>query len=305
MSVFDKSYRRYTGALKGRLFKIWSIATSSFRVQLVNRKIRMIMLLIFCNLPVIAFTLMVIFAAIFLPAGLGDFLFGGFGDIDVAMYTVINFTYGDFPAPLIFLPIVFICTMNAGAIANDKKNNSLALYMARPITRLDYVLGKAMSVYMVSSFVSVIPWLIFILSFTLLSGITGVQFISTIWVYFSALAVGILVIVFMGSLVLMFSSLSKQGVLAGILGVLVLFLPSFLASLLASEFLSAFDWLGYLSISQLVRSAAHLIFGKPDFFGLDMFTPEINGGVSIVIMLAVSIIAILITINNAYREEID
>jgi ABC-type transport system involved in multi-copper enzyme maturation permease subunit len=248
---------------------------------------------------------MVIFAAIFLPAGVGDLLFEGFGETDVAMYTVINFTYGDFPAPLIFLPIVFICTMNAGAIANDKKNNSLALYMARPITRLDYVLGKAMSVYMVSSFVSIVPWLIFILSFTLLTGVSGIQFVSTIWVYFSTIATGLLVIVFMGSLVLMFSSLSKQGVLAGILGVLVLFLPSFIASFIA-DFIQ-YDWLGYLSISQLVRSAAYLIFGKPTFdFGvISEFTTDINGGVSIVIMLCVAIIAVLITINNAYKEEID
>jgi hypothetical protein len=108
----------------------------------------------------------------------------------------------------------------------------------------------------------------------------------------------------MGSLVLMFSSLSKQGVLAGILGVLILFLPSFLASFIA-DFLTGMDWLSYLSVSQLVRSAAHLIFGEPSFFEFDMFTPDINGGVSIVIMLAVSVIAVLITINNAYREEID
>lgn len=304
MSVFDKSYRRYTGLFKGRFYKIWSIAANSFRVQLVERKIRMIILMILCNLPVISFTLMIIFTAIFVPGDITQILFGNFGTLDVAMYTVINFSYGDFPAPLIFLPIVFICAMNAGTIANDKKNNSLALYMARPISRLDYVFGKAISVYLVSSFVSVIPWVVFMLSFTLLAGVSGAQFVSTLWVYLSTLAIGLIVVIFMGSLVLMFSSMSKQSVLAGILGVLIMFLPSFISSLLVQE-LEAIKWLSYLSISQLIRSSAHLIFGKPSIFELDFFTPEINGGISIVIMLAISIIAILFTINNSYKEEID
>ncbi|NHK32087.1 MAG: ABC transporter permease subunit [Asgard group archaeon] len=304
MSVFDKSYRRYTGALKGRFYRIWSIATNSFRVQLIERKVRMIILMILCNLPVISFTLMIIFTAIFVPGSITQILFGNFGTIDDAMYTVITFSYGDFPAPLIFLPIVFICAMNAGTIANDKKNNSLALYMARPISRLDYVLGKAISVYMVSSFVSIVPWFVFMGSFTLLAGVSGAQFVSSLWVYLSTIALGLLVVLFMGSLVLMFSSMSKQSVLAGILGVLIMFLPSFISTLLVQE-LDAIKWLSYLSISQLIRASAYLIFGKPSILQLDLFTPEINGGVSIVIMLAISVVAILLTINNSYREEID
>ena len=122
--------------------------------------------------------------------------------------------------------------------------------------------------------------------------------------WLKALALGLLVILFMGSLVLLFSSMSKQSVLAGILGVLIMFLPSFISTLLVQE-LDAVKWLSYLSISQLIRASAYLIFGKPSILELDLFTPEINGGVSIVIMLAITVIAVLLTINNSYREEIE
>ena len=38
MSVFDRSYRAYDGELKGRWYKIWSIAISTFRVQFSGKK---------------------------------------------------------------------------------------------------------------------------------------------------------------------------------------------------------------------------------------------------------------------------
>jgi ABC-type transport system involved in multi-copper enzyme maturation permease subunit len=311
MSVFDKTYRRYTGEYRGRFHKIWAIAANSFRVQLASKRVRMIILLILCNLPVITFTLVVVFTAIFSPIDIGN-LFGGlFLKLEDAMYTVVFFTYNDFPAPMIFLPIVFICAMNAGVIANDKKNNSLALYMSRPISRLDYVIGKSLSVYMVSAFVSIVPWMIFLFAYALLTGITGVEFAGSIWVFFSTIVLGLLVVLFIGSLVLMFSSMSNNNVLAGILGVLVLFLPSFITTTITnSGFITAdLSKLGYFSLSQLIRAAAKLLFRNPTLFDNEfadgLFSININGGVAIVIILAVAVISFLVTVNNAYKEEID
>ncbi|MGC9781065.1 MAG: ABC transporter permease [Candidatus Heimdallarchaeota archaeon] len=300
MSVFDKSYRRYKGELKGRWFKIWSIATTTFRVQFSGKKI--IFLLILCNIPMIAFTLMLVFTAIFFPQGLTEMLFGMFGTLDVAMYTVINFTFN---AGLIFLPIVFISALNSGTIANDKKHNSLALYMAKPIDRIDYVLGKTISVYMISSFVTLIPWLMFLILFTLLAGSTQIQFLDTLWVYLSTSGSALVVILFLGSIVLLFSSFSNQSVLAGILTIMILFLPDILVTTISG--ILDISWINYLSISTLLTAAIFLIFGKPDFEGLlgSFYEANINGWISIVILLAIAIICVLFTINNLYKEEID
>ncbi len=301
MSVFDKSYRRYKGELKGRWFKIWSIATTTFRVQFSGKKI--IFLLILCNLPMIAFTLMIVFTAIFFPQDLTEMLLGMFGTLDIAMYTVINFTFN---AGLIFLPIVFISALNSGTIANDKKHNSLALYMAKPIDRIDYVLGKTISVYMISSFVTLIPWLMFLVLYTLLAGSTQIQFLDTLWVYLSTTGSALVVILFLGSIVLLFSSFSNQSVLAGILTIMILFLPDILVTTI-SDVLDV-SWINYLSISSLLTSAIYLVFGKPEFeslFGSNFFESDISGGISIVILLAVAVICILFTINNLYKEEID
>ncbi len=302
MSVFDRSYRRYTGDLKGRWSRIWAIATSTFRVQFSGKKI--IFLLILCNLPVISFTLMITFMAIFSPAMVTSFILEIFGTVDVAMYTVINFTFNP---GLIFLPIVFICALNAGTIANDKKHNSLALYMAKPIDRIDYITGKAISIYMVSSFVTLIPWLIFMIAFTLLMGISGSQFTDTLWVYLATAASALVVILFLGSVVLMFSAMSSQSVLAGILSILILFLPSLITGVIASVPGLNVDWLNYFSISALLTAAIHVIFGLPDFdtsfFG-GFFESNIRGSIAIIVVLGIVITTILLTINQLYKEEI-
>ena len=302
MSVFDRSYRRYSGELKGRWARIWSIATSTFRVQFSGKKI--IFLLILCNLPVISFTLMITFMAIFSPAMVTSFILEMFGTVDVAMYTVINFTFNP---GLIFLPIVFVCALNAGTIANDKKHNSLALYMAKPIDRIDYIIGKALSIYMVSAFVTLIPWLIFMIAFTLLMGISGAQFIDTLWVYLSTAASALLVILFLGSIVLMFSALSNQSVLAGILSIMLLFLPSLITGVIASVPDLNVDWLNYFSISALLTASIHVIFGLPSFdasfFG-DFFLSDIRGSIAIIVVLGMIVVSILVTINQLYKEEI-
>ncbi|HUU77434.1 MAG TPA: hypothetical protein VMX55_03760 [candidate division Zixibacteria bacterium] len=304
MSVFDRSYRTYEGELKGRLFRIWSIARSTFRVQFSGK--RMIFLLIFCNLPVLAFTLMLIFMAIFIPFGSMGGLFGDlFGSLDLALYLII---ITSFNSGSIFMPIVFIAALNSGSIANDKKNNSLALYMSKPIDRIDYTIGKAISVLMVNSFVTYIPWFIFMVAFSLLSGITGSQFIQTFWVYFAALGAAMVVNLFIGSIVLLFSSMSNQTILAGILTILVLFLPSVIVNSVAQ--VVSVDWLNYFSISSLITSCIYIMFGKPtasSVFGTG-FTGfigyNINGFVSLAILLGISIIAFLLTVRNLNKEEI-
>jgi len=301
VSVFDSSYRRYSGALKNRLYRIWAIATQTFRVQFSGKKI--IILLILCNLPVISFTLMIVFVSIFFGDMTSGFISDMLGTVDVAMYTVITITFN---AGMIFLPIVFISALNAGTIANDKKHNSLALYMARPINRVDYVLGKAISVYFVSTFATVIPWLVFLLAYTLLMDVRGTTFFDTLWVYLSTIASGIVVIFFLGSIVLMFSSMSKQSVLGGILAILVLYLPSLLSTIIAQ--FTELPWIHYFSISQLILAAIYLVFGSPSFDifgGVALLSPTINGGISLIILLGIGILCVLLAINNLYKEDIE
>ncbi|MHA1171040.1 MAG: hypothetical protein ACTSQ3_03035, partial [Candidatus Heimdallarchaeota archaeon] len=169
------------------------------------------------------------------------------------------------------------------------------------------ITGKAISIYMVSSFVTLIPWLIFMIAFTLLMGISGSQFTDTLWVYLSTAASALIVILFLGSIVLMFSAMSSQSVLAGILSIMILFLPSLITGVIASVPGLNVDWLNYFSISALLTAAIHVIFGLPDFdtsiFG-GFFESNIRGSIAIIVVLGIIVTTILLTINQLYKEEI-
>ncbi len=303
MSVFDRSYRTYEGELKGRWYKIWAIAKSTFRVQFSGKKA--IFLMIFCNLPVLAFTLMLVFMAIFLPAGVGNLVLGElFESLDLALYLIIMFSFN---AGSIFMPTVFIAALNSGTISNDKKHNALALYMAKPIDRLDYGIGKFISVMMVSSFVTYIPWFMFMVSFTLLAGVSGAEFLQTFWVYFAAFGAAMVINLFFGSITLLFSSMTKQSILGGILMILIIFLPSVILNSVNMIFQQ--NWLNYFSVSSLIASSVYVLFGKPSAGSLlgeaaNFFGFNINGWVSLAILILISILALLLTIRNLYKEDI-
>ena len=301
MSVFDRSYRTYHGELRGRFARIWSIAVNTFNVQF--RRKRTILLMIICNFPVIAFSFMLIFLAIFAPAGATGFFFQTFlGSLEESLFLIVMSTLN---AGSIFMPIVFIGALNSGVIANDKKHNSLALYMARPIDRIDYVLGKAISVLMINSFVTYIPWLLYMAINTLLSGMTGAQFLDSIWVYFAALAAALVMMIFFGSIILLFSSISEQAILGGIMFILVLFLPGVVSAGI-NEALEL-NFLSYISVSDLCVSMIYYMFGKPEGvagFGIGFLFPDINGWISLAILLTVSAIAFLLVIIRMNKEEI-
>jgi ABC-type transport system involved in multi-copper enzyme maturation permease subunit len=302
VSVFDKKYRRYEGELKGRWARIWAIATSSFKVQFKGRKL--IFLLIFCNLPVLSFTLMLIFLAIFSPQLITSFFLQMFGSIDAALYAIIMTTFGQ---GMIFLPVVFISVFNSGVIANDRKHNSLSLYLAKPIDKIDYVLGKLITVLLTSSFVTFVPWFIFMFSFTMLSGLTGTEITNTLWIYPSALTAALIICLFMGSIVLFFSSLSDNSILAGILTVLVLFLPATIFDVIGRFFASNFIY--YFSISELLIATVYLVFGKPSymigFTSDEFFTIDINSYAALAIVLGISLLCILGVLIRLRREEIN
>jgi ABC-type transport system involved in multi-copper enzyme maturation permease subunit len=246
---------------------------------------------------------MLIFLAIFTPASITGLFFQSFlGTLEQSLFLII---VGTLNAGSIFMPIVFIGALNSGAIANDKKHNSLALYMSRPIDRIDYVFGKLISVMMVNSFVTYIPWLLFMLVNTLLSGMTGTQFLDSIWVYFAALAAALVLMFFFGSIVLLFSSISEQSILGGIMFILLVFLPSVIASGI-NEALDL-EFLSYVSVSDLSVSMIYYLFNKPGGvggFGVGFLFPEINGWISLVILLTVAVIAFLIVILRMSKEEI-
>ncbi|MEA2069706.1 MAG: ABC-2 transporter permease [Asgard group archaeon] len=300
MSVFKQKYRRYTGELKGRWHKIWAIAKSTFKVQYRGRKVFLLTPL--GALLSFVFTLVLFFGAIF-AGSVTNLFFGLFEMLDIAMYTIV---FMSFSSGLLFLPLVFFAVFNSGTIANDKKNNSLALYMSRPLDKIDYILGKFIATLMVNSFVTILPWLLFLVTYTLLGGLTGSQIIDIIWVYPATLGIGLVIDLFFSSIIVYFSSLSDRSFLAGLMLILVILIPSTIADTLAITL--NLDFLNYFSVSALINATTFLFFGKPSDdlgLGVPVWDININSWVSLTILLAITAVCFILTVINLYKEEID
>lgn len=73
-------------------------------------------------------------------------------------------------ATLMFMIVMILVFSGAGLIADDLRYNALQLYFSRPITKLDYLLGKASVIVFFLFMVTLIPGIVFILMKMLFAG---------------------------------------------------------------------------------------------------------------------------------------
>ena len=137
--IHDQGYRRYGGAREAYGRRWWVIARAGILARLRER--RFLALLLFAWAPFVVRA--------------------------VQMYVSTNFSQAAFLAPSAdtfreFLDqqsfFVFLVTAFAGSglIANDRRANALQIYLSKPLSRVEYVTGKLVTLV---SFLVVVTWL--------------------------------------------------------------------------------------------------------------------------------------------------
>jgi len=155
MPVYDRSYRRWDGELSRRTLRFVPIVTMGVRNALATKGGWFFTLLLRAFMVVsIVPTLLLFFANYalvykpgFLPRDFLDFLdvLKPFRAIQHPLLTRFNISF----------LAVYTMLFGSGLIAKDRASGALPLYLSRPLTLTDYVLGK----------VGIIGW--FIAAFTL------------------------------------------------------------------------------------------------------------------------------------------
>lgn len=147
MPIHDQSYRHYTGerALHGRGW--WVIARHGMLARLRER--RFLGLLLFAWSPFVLHAVQLYIGATVARA---------------AFFAATEETFHTFLAQQRLF--VFFITIYAGAglIASDRQSNALQLYLSKPITRLDYIGGKLLSL---AVFLAAVTWVPAMLLFVL------------------------------------------------------------------------------------------------------------------------------------------
>jgi ABC-2 type transport system permease protein len=190
--IHDQGYRRYGGQRVPHGRRWWVIARAGLLSRIRER--RVIILLLAAWLP-------------FLVRA-------------VQIYASANFQQVAFLAPTpqmfreflgqqeIFVFIVSIL-IGAGLIADDRRANALQIYLSKPLTRVEYIVGKLGTLIMVLTFVTWLPAMLLLLLQMLFAGST--QFLREHLFLIPAITLFAAVQVFVSSFTMLaLSSLSKS-----------------------------------------------------------------------------------------------
>jgi len=132
MPLYDLSYRRFEGPRTSRFRRSFALARST--ASLLLRRRSFLLLLAVCWIPAVVRAAQIYVARQF--PGAPDF------------FTITPETWREFLGQQVrFLPVVLVSlATGASAIASDFASGAFTIYLSKPISRFDYLLGKAMPV---------------------------------------------------------------------------------------------------------------------------------------------------------------
>lgn len=215
--IADLSYRHYDGPLNSPAARWWSIARLTMQVATKKRG--------FWFWAVAAgywyYALLMIFWFIdtFLPVPTAD----GRNRILVQVTWQDQFINGFAISQLgLFIVTLFI---GAGVIANDNRSNALLVYLSKPCTKLDYVVGKWLGLFIPIATATALPMMFFYLYCAMSFRTYG--FFADPWMGPKLLLICTLPATFHASVILGISSLFNQARIAGAVYAGLYFLPWF------------------------------------------------------------------------------
>ena len=198
MPIHTQDYRHWEGTLKPRNHTRWWVIAKAELKLLAKRKI---IRLIIAIPPVIYILVHAVIIYLFNQFEVIDFPF----EVDPAFFQKFLFRMPTLSGFLVALISIFC---GAGLIANDLNSNALSLYLSKPISWVDYLLGKFAVVGILLTCVTLIPGLLLFLEQLLLSDVSF--FKENYWIAFSIIGYSVVIIAITSLLMLLFSSLTKN-----------------------------------------------------------------------------------------------
>ncbi len=199
MPIYDQRYRRYEARNPLRELRFWPITREALKLVIARRAF--LLLLLVAWVPFIARTIQVYVVTRFPEAG--------------RVLPVDGRLFGEFLSGQLGFALLVSVFGGAGLIANDLRTGAILVYLSRPLTRVDYILGKLSALLSLNLFVTLAPalmlWIVAV-------SLAPEQFatLKLLWlppaIVLHALVIGLA----MGLMALAVSSLSKSARVAGL-----------------------------------------------------------------------------------------
>jgi ABC-2 type transport system permease protein len=199
MPIYEQSYRRYEARAALRQVRFWPITREALRMILAKRAF--VILLLACFVPFVVRVVQV-------------YVFTRFPEIGRVL-PVDGRMFGEFLNQQIGFTVLLSIFGGAGLVANDLRTGAILVYLSRPLTRRDYVLGKLGVLLSLNLAVTLVPGLLLHL---VALGLVPDQFAkwSLLWIPPAIVLQSLLISLVVALLALAISALSRSARVAGL-----------------------------------------------------------------------------------------
>jgi ABC-2 type transport system permease protein len=199
MPIYDQGYRRYEAREPLHQIRFWPITREALRMILSKRAFLGLLAVSF--LPFVVRVIQVYVVTKFPEAG--------------RVLPVDGTLFGDFLNQQIGFTILLSIFGASGLIANDLRTGAILVYLSRPLTRRDYVLGKLGVPLSLNLAVTLVPGLAL---YAVALGLAPDQFLKweLAWIGPAVAAHAVIISLFVSLLALAVSALSRSARVAGL-----------------------------------------------------------------------------------------
>jgi ABC-2 type transport system permease protein len=233
--IADLSYRNYDGPLMPANMRWWVIAKSTMMIAFRKRSMWVSMAFSAWYYLAMIFVLYFVNQSSQAAGAIPGHASPSAAYLDRIIWKdqfLLGFSYGQ----IMFLVIALI--IGAGAIANDNRANALLVYLSKPCTKTDYLFGKWVGVFLPLLAVMLIPATIFYAYGALSFRAEGFLYDDK-WLYPQIVLMFVLGAAFYSSLAIGFSSMFRQGRIAGATFAGLYFITNFFTFIMAITFLAS------------------------------------------------------------------
>jgi ABC-type transport system involved in multi-copper enzyme maturation permease subunit len=251
MAVYEQTYKRYAGVLTPEWSRFLIIPRHAYRA-VFNSKLFTAFFVV-CFVPLLVEAIMIylhhnVNALAIFQTNVKELL-----PIDAYFFQTfvhIQGYFGFFVALLVGPPLV----------SRDLRNNALPLYLCRPFTRTEYVLGKMSVILILLSSITWVPQLLLFLFQSYLEGFTW--FRTNLWMASAIVIGGLVWALLLALLSQTISALVKWRVVASGALLAVFFIPSIFAEFINVVFLTR--WGDIISLVGVMKNITAGLFGTFD-----------------------------------------
>jgi ABC-2 type transport system permease protein len=249
--ILDAGYRRYAGVRLGPAHAVRSVVANTLRRILGLRrparsKVLPVLSIVFAYLPATVFVGVVA-------------LLNRLSAEDVRRIVP---NYEDYYGFVISAIVLFVTFVAPEALCPDRRYRVLSLYLASPLTRMTYLLAKAMAVATVVAMVTVGPVLLLLLGLTL-QGLGPDGFLGFLATLGRVVAAGVVLSAFFTALTIGVASLTDRRAVAAASTLLLIIGTQIVAATLHAG-LNAPDAVSLLSLTSAPFQLVRRIYGAPD-----------------------------------------